>query len=97
MAANRSTWASCCEQAIFIHTGAHCRKTYHPRETYLSRLRYMNCACERLMNGEHDFLLEASDMLRDGITDLSTLSFSEPAGATASASLSSVAKPVDKS
>ena len=30
MAANRATWCSCCEMALFIRTGAHVRKTYFP-------------------------------------------------------------------
>ena len=30
MAANRATWASCCEMALFIRTKAHVRKTYFP-------------------------------------------------------------------
>ena len=38
MAANRATWASCCEMALFIRTKAHVRKTYFPRDIYLSRL-----------------------------------------------------------
>jgi len=92
MAANRATWASCCEMALFIHTNAHVRKTYYPRDIYLSRLAYLSHTCLRLLNSGNDFLLEASDLMRQGITDLSALSFSAAAGKTESAPLSNVAK-----
>ena len=40
-------------------------------------------------------MLEASDLEREGTTDLSTLSFSTPAGKTAPAPLSSIAEQVE--
>ena len=50
MAANRATWASCCEMALFIRTGAHVRKTYYPRDIYLSRLAFLHYTCQRVLN-----------------------------------------------
>ena len=58
MAVNRSTWVSCCEMALFIRTKAHVRKTYFPRDIYLSRLAYMAHACMRLLNSGESFLLD---------------------------------------
>ena len=57
-AANRSTWASCCEMALFVRTKAHARRTYYPRQIYLSRLAYVCHTCGRLMNQKLDYLLE---------------------------------------
>jgi hypothetical protein len=72
MAANRATWCSCCEMALFIRTGAHVRKTYNARPIYLSRLAYLSHTCQRLLRHGDKFQLEAAD---EGTTDLSTLSF----------------------
>ena len=52
MAANRCTWVSCCEMALFIRTTAHVRKTYFPRDIYLSRIAFMAHTCKRLQNSE---------------------------------------------
>ena len=73
MAANRATWASCCEMALFIRTQAHVRKTYYPRDIYLSRLAYLSHTCLRLLNSGESFLLEAFDLVEHGTTNLSTL------------------------
>ena len=78
--------------ALFIRTGAHVRKTYYPRDIYLSRLAYLCHTCLRLKNCEKDFLLEASDQISQGITDLSTLSFSAAEDKTPPAPLRNVAK-----
>ena len=75
MAANRATWVSCCEIAIFIRTGAHVRQTYFPRQIYLSRIAYRCHTCTRLLEHGDEFLLEASDRLREGTTHLNTLAF----------------------
>ena len=75
MAASRATWTSCCEMALFICTGAHVRKTYFPRQIYLSRLAYLCHTCQRLLRHKDDFLLEASEARPLGTTNLSTLSF----------------------
>ena len=75
MAANRATWASCCEMALFIRTRAHVRKTYFPRDIYLSRIAFLCHSCQRLLRHEADFLLEASEHVREGTTRVSTLSF----------------------
>ena len=53
MAANRATWTSCCEMALFIRTRAHVRQTYNPRPIYLSRLAYLCYTCQRLFTPEH--------------------------------------------
>ena len=92
MAANRATWASCCEMALFIRTKAHVRKTYFPRDIYLSRLAYLSQTCLRLLNSGNSFLLEASDLMHHGTTGLSTLSFSAAAAQTEPSPLSNVAK-----
>ena len=79
MAANRATWASCCEMSLFIRTGAHARKTYFPRDIYLSRLAFLCHACKQLLHAEDEFLLEASDLVQSGTTDMSTMSFTTAA------------------
>ena len=75
MAFNRSTWVSCCECALFIRTGAHVRKTYFPRDIYLSRIAFQCHSCQRLLRHEAEFLLEASEHVREGTTAVSALSF----------------------
>ena len=76
IAANRSTWVSRCEMALFIRTRAHVRKTYFPRDIYLSRLAYLSHTCMRILNSENPFLLEASEVIEQGSTNLAVLSFS---------------------
>ena len=90
MAANRATWASCCEMASFIRTTAHVRKSYLPRDIYLSRLAYLCHTCLRLLNSGESFLLEASDLVQDGTTNLSTVSFSTSAAQSKTTPLSNV-------
>ena len=85
MAANRSTWVSCCEMALFIRTGAHARKTYFPRNIYLSRLAYLCHACERLLRHQDVWLLEASEQIRCGTTDMSVIALEKEASPTAQA------------
>ena len=85
MAANRSTWVSCCEMALFIRTGAHARKTYFPRTIYLSRLAYLCHACERLLRHQDVWLLEASEHIRFGTTDMSVIALEKEASPTARA------------
>ena len=92
MAANRATWASCCEMALFIRTQAHVRKTYFPRDIYLSRLAYLAHTCRRLLNSEDSFLLEASELVQHGTTTLSTLSVSMSAADRKTSPLSNVVK-----
>ena len=75
MAANRATWTSCCEMALYIRTGAHVRKTYGARPIYLSRLAYISYTCQRLLDNEDKFILEAADDVRERTTDLSTICF----------------------
>ena len=75
MAANRATWCSCCEMALFIRTGAHVRKTYFPRDLYLSRIAFLCHACNRLLHHDETWVLEASERNRFGTTDMSTLVF----------------------
>ncbi len=82
MAANRSTWVSCCEMALFIRTGAHARKTYFPRNIYLSRLAYLCHACERLLRHPDVWLLEASEQIRFGATDMSVIALEKEASPT---------------
>ena len=92
MAANRATWASCCEMALFIRTKAHVRKTYFPRDIYLSRLAYLSHTCQRLLTSGESFLLEASDLVQHGITNLSTVSISATTAQSQSTPLSNVTK-----
>ena len=80
MAANRATWVSCCEMALFIRTGAHVRKTYNARPLYLSRLAYLCHVCHRLLQHEDKFLKEAADPLHQSSTSLSTLTFTARTG-----------------
>ena len=95
MAANRATWASCCEMALFIRTKAHVRKTYFPRDIYLSRLAFLSHTCLRLLNSGDSFLLEASDLMHHGTTNLSTISFSAQTAQTKPSPLSNDAKLAD--
>ena len=95
MAANRATWASCCEMALFIRTQAHARKTNFPRDIYLSRLAYLCHTSLRLLNSTDSFLLEASDLVQHGTTNLSTLSFSAAVAQTKSTPLINFAKLAD--
>ena len=85
MAANRSTWVSCCEMALFIRAGAHARKTYFPRNLYLSRLAYLCHACERLLRHQDVWLLEASEQIRFGTTDMSVIALEKEASPTTQA------------
>ena len=96
MAANRSTWVSCCEMALFIHTTAHVRKTYFPRDIYLSRIAFMAHPGKRLQNSGEAFLLEASELVQLGSTNVSTLSFSAPVAQTKLTAQSKVAKLADE-
>ena len=75
MAANRATWTSCCEMALYIRTGAHVRKTYSPRPIYLSRLAYMSYACQRLLDSEDKFVLQAVDLAHEATTNVTTINF----------------------
>ena len=83
MAANRSTWVSCCEMALFIRTGAHARKTYFPRNIYLSRLAYICHDCERLLRHQDVCLLEASEQTCFGTTYMSVIVFEKEASPNA--------------
>ena len=58
-AANRSSWCSCCEMAIFIKTGALVRKTHRPIAIFLSRPLYLYEQCRRLLQSSHEMLIEA--------------------------------------
>ena len=71
--------------ALIIRTGAHARKTYHPRDIYLNRIAYMAHTCRRLLNSEDSFLVEASDAMNEGTASLSAITFAMPASRTKSA------------
>ena len=61
MAANRSTWCSCCELAIYIKTGGLCRKTHAPVQVFLSRPSFQLHQCGRLLHRSHVQVIEAPD------------------------------------
>ena len=61
MAANRSSWCSCCELAIYIKTGALCRKTHAPVQVFLSRPSFLLHQCGRLLQRSHEQPIEAPD------------------------------------
>ena len=81
--------------ALFIRTIAHARKTYFPRDIYLSRLADLSHTCLRLLNSGESFLLEASDLVQHGTTNLSTVSFSTAAAQSKTTPLSNVVKLAD--
>eukprot|EP00973_Karenia_brevis_P040239 5557778-Karenia_brevis.AAC.1 len=60
LAANRASLVSCCEMALFIKCRAHCRKTYFPRQIYLSRAAYLTDLCAELLGGKDTYLVEAA-------------------------------------
>jgi len=81
MAANRSTWVSCCEMAIFIRTGAHARKTYMPRDVFLSRIAFSMHRCQGLLAHSHQFLTEAADESSFNTLPLSAIAFASDTAA----------------
>ena len=69
------------------------RKTYGARPIYLSRLAYISYACQRLLNNEDKFVLQAADDTHRGTTSSSTVCFT--VNARADVKMHSVAQPTD--
>ena len=61
MAANRSSWCSCCEVASFILAGEAVRKSYVPKRAFLARPGFLLQDCKRLLHRGHVQLLEAAE------------------------------------
>ena len=74
-AANRSSWCSCCEMAIFIKTGALVRKTHRPIAIFLSRPLYLYEECRRLLQSSHEMLIQAQMPCDDQVRHVDVLCF----------------------
>jgi hypothetical protein len=61
MAANRSSWCSCCEVASFLLAGEAVRKSYVPKRAFLARAGFFLQECKRLLHRSHVQLLEAAE------------------------------------
>ena len=73
MAANRSTWVSATEYAIFILTGASHYSSHNEVPLFLSRAWYTMHACKRLLEGSaHGYLAETAHV------PVSAIAFSMP-------------------
>ena len=57
--ANRSSWQSATELALFIETEEHFWTTHMDMPLFLNRIWYMMMHCQRLLNGNSDQVLEA--------------------------------------
>ena len=79
MAANRSSWCSCCELALYIQTGALCRKTHIPVQLSLSRQSFQLHECSRLLHRSHVQVIAAADYTDDQLIPLEILPFSKTA------------------
>ena len=100
MAANRSSWCSCCELAIYIKTGALCRKTHWPVQMFPSRPSFLLHQCGRLLHRSHEQPIEAPDGTGDQMMPLEMLFFqkslhsaAQPAGAEAAEEADSAVQP----
>ena len=73
MAANRSTWVSATEYAVFILTGAMHFSSHNEVPLFLSRAWYTMHACKRLLEGSgHGYLAETAHV------PVSAIAFSMP-------------------
>ena len=75
-AANRSSWCSCCEMAMFIKTGALARKTHRPIAIFLSRPMFLYEECRRILQRSNEILIDAPAIDDDEVRTVDVLSFS---------------------
>ena len=95
MAANRSTWCSCCELALYIITGALCRKTHKPVQVFLNRPSFQLHECSRLLHRGHLQVIEAPDCNADEMLPLQMLSFAGPSRKAGQPAQRSAAQPAE--
>lgn len=62
MAANRSSWCSCCELASFVLTGSTERRAHVPMRLFLSRPMFLLEECRRLLHRAHMQLIQAAEV-----------------------------------
>ena len=74
-AANRSSWCSCCELAIFIKTGSLARKTHVATGVFLARPAYLFEQCRRLLHSAHLQVIHAPNIDFDDTRTVDVLCF----------------------